>query len=144
MWKKWHPIKPLTNSVRKLWQFCCVDVYRSESLILPIVVLHRLPIIKDTGLSHYKLRVKYAKCQFSQDDNNVIESSDPSCLFCQDVPFFTFQVSTHIHFSISQINSYRTPTFLYVSRAYLLFILRQCCLLLESYEASVSSVMDFL
>lgn len=60
MWKKWHPTELLTNSVGKLRQFCCVDVHRNESLV-PIAILHihRIRIINDTGLSHYKLRVKY-------------------------------------------------------------------------------------
>lgn len=55
------------------------------------------------GLSYYKLRIKYAKCHFSED--NVIESSDPSNVFSVKMCLsFTFRVSTHIHFPIKQIN----------------------------------------
>lgn len=85
------------------WQFCCVDVYRSESLLAPKVVQHVHRIRINIRRSHYKLRIKYAKCHFSQD--NVIESSDPSNVFSVKMCLsFTFRVSTNIHFPIKQIN----------------------------------------
>lgn len=55
--------------------------------------------------SHYKLGVKYAKSHFLQDDDDdVIESSDPSYWHMQmSLPskcaFLTFWVSKNTHFS---------------------------------------------
>lgn len=147
MWKTWHPIKPLTSSVGK--QFCCVDVYRSDSLVLPIVVLLVYRITESTfvmtkELCHYKERAKYAKCHFSQDDNDVIESSDPSrfFFFMSKCAFFIFSGEHKHSFQSSRRLTfvYCTPTFLFPNASSAFWVVT----VLPPFRLSVPSVMDFL
>lgn len=67
--------------------------------------VHRICIIHEIERSHYKLGVKYAKSHFLQDDDDVIEGSDPSSWHMQiSLPsrcaFLTFRVSKNTYFSI--------------------------------------------
>lgn len=104
MGKKWHPLELLTSSVGKLAVLLTYTGANVPSSPIVVLHVHRIRIINDTGLGHYKLRVTYAECHFSQDDDDVVESFDPSNVFSVRMClFFHFSVSAGIQFSLSQI-----------------------------------------